>query len=272
MANEIEFKGARGRPRGSAKAGGTVQALDRAIELLKRLAEVDEASLTEIALRVGMAPSTVHRLLTTMEQHGVVVFDEPRQRWMVGVEAYRIGAAFLRRIKVAEIGRPVMWELMAATGETANMARPEEGDVVFISQVETHAEIRAFFRPGARSPMHASGIGKALLAEIPEKQLEKLLQQNGLPAFTEKTLSSMPALLEDLERTRARGWAIDDEERTIGMRCIAAPIFNAYGEAVAGISVSGPSVRLTDEKLSEFGPLIKRGAASVTEAMGGARR
>lgn len=269
MPNEIEYKKSRGRPRGAAAQGYTVQSLDRALELLKSLAEVDEAPLTEIALKTGAAPSTAHRLLTTLQQHGVVAFDERSQNWMVGVEAFRIGSSFLRRAKVVDAGREPMRELMLATGETANIGAADEGDVVFLSQVETHQEIRAFFRSGTRGPMHASGIGKALLAHMSRREVEKILQQKGLAGFTPKTLASPQALFEDLEKVRARGWSIDDEEKALGMRCIAAPIFNIHGEAVAGISISGPAVRILDEKISAFGPLIRNAAAKVTQALGG---
>lgn len=271
MAQEVEYKRTRGRPRSAnaAKQGATVQALDRALDILRLLSEVDEASLTDIALRSGMAPSTAHRLLMTMQQHGVVDFDDASQNWMVGVEAFRIGSSFVRRTRVVDAGRDVLRELMLTTGETANMANADGGDVVFLSQVETHEEIRAFFRPGTRGPMHASGIGKALLAEMSRSDVEAVLHAKGLQTFTQITLSSPGALFDDLDVIRQRGWSIDDEERTIGMRCIAAPIFNAHGEAVAGISVSGPTVRMTDEKLSEFGPLVKRAAAKVTAAIGG---
>jgi len=158
---------------------------------------------------------------------------------------------------------------MTASGETANMASADNGDVVFLSQVETHEAIRAFFRPGTRGPMHASGIGKALLAEMSRSQVECILQSKGLQSFTHKTLSSPEDLFTDLALTQKRGWSIDDEERNVGMRCIAAPIFNFHGEAIAGISISGPTVRMTDEKLGEFGPIVKRSAARVTEAIGG---
>lgn len=271
MASEIAYKKTRGRPRssGPGKPTNTVQALDRAIDLLKLLAEIDEATLTEIALRVGMAPSTAHRLLVTLQHHGIVDFDEARQRWMIGVEAFRVGSSFIRRTHVAEAGREVMQELMLMTGETANIASYDGGDVVFLSQVETHNEIRAFFRIGTRGPMHASGIGKALLAQMSRAQVEEVMKKRGLTSFTPKTLSSPSRLHEDLASIRKRGWSIDDEERTLGMRCIAAPIFNAHGEAFAGISISGPAVRLSDEKLAEFGPLVKNAAARITAAIGG---
>lgn len=270
MPTEIAYKKTRGRPRStSLEKPVTVKALDRGMGLLLNLSKVDQATLTELALRTGMAPSTAHRLLTTMQQHGIVAFDEATQNWMVGVEAMRISSSFIRRTGVVEAGRPVMRQLMEVTGETANMAISDDGDVVFISQVETHEAIRAFFRPGARGAMHASGIGKALLAELERDEVKRILQKKGLPSFTPKTITSSQALFADLEIIRSRGWAIDDEERNTGMRCLAAAIYNEFGEAVAGISVSGPAVRITEQELAEFGPKVKRSAAEITTAIGG---
>jgi IclR family acetate operon transcriptional repressor len=271
VATEIEFKKTRGRPRSADpdKHSGTVQALDRALGLLSDLARADEKTLTELSLKTGMAPSTAHRLLVTMQRHGIVAYDETTQNWMVGVEAFRIGSSFVRRMKVVQAGRPIMRELMEATGETANLGVADAGEVVFVSQVETHEAIRAFFPPGTRGPMHASGIGKALLSELPRDSVQRILQKRGLYSFTPKTLTSTDALFADLNRIRNRGWSVDDEERNIGMRCLAAPIYNEHGEAVAGVSISGPSVRLSDEKLGEYGPVVKRAAARITDTIGG---
>ncbi len=271
MPTEAKYKKTRGRPRSGSpeKAGGTVQALDRALGLLNSLTELDEGTLTELAHRTGMAPSTAHRLLMTMQRHGMVAFEEGTQNWMIGVEAFRIGSSFIRQTNVVQASRPLMRELMEATGETANLAIAIDGEVVFISQVETHEAIRAFFPPGTRGNMHSSGIGKALLSELARDAVQQIMQKRGLPSFTPNTITSTEVLFADLEQTRARGWAIDNEERNIGMRCLAAPIYNEHNEAIAGISISGPSVRMTNEVLGEFGPLVKRTAARITEAIGG---
>ena len=272
MVTQSERKKTRGRPR-SASTGKpvvTVQALDRAFGLLKALASTDHLTLTELALGADMAPSTAHRLLMTMQRHGIVAFDEAAQHWMVGVETFRIGSSFVRHTNVVQAGRAVMRELMKDTGETANMAIADNGDVVFLSQIESHEAIRAFFRPGTRGPLHASGIGKALLAEMPRDEIEQILQKKGLPSFTPNTITSADALFADLDQIRKRGWSIDDEERNIGMRCLAATIYNELGEPVAGVSISGPTVRMPDDRLGELGPTVKRAAAKITDAIGGA--
>lgn len=270
MATEAAPKKMRGRPRSAdPERGAAVQALDRALTLLSALARDEKATLSELALRTGTPPSTAHRLLTTLEKHRYAEFDEHTNLWSVGVEAFRTGAAFSRRMTVVDAARDVMRELVAQTGETANVATPDGGEVVFVSQLETSHPIRAFFGLGARAPMHASGIGKALLAAMERGAAERALQKTGLPEFTPKTLTSPAALFAELERVRVRGWALDDEERTPGMRCVAAAIYNAHGEAVAGISVSGPAARLGDDAVGEVGPVVRRAAARVTERIGG---
>ncbi|MCX7303772.1 MAG: IclR family transcriptional regulator [Hyphomicrobiales bacterium] len=261
----------RGRPRSFNAPAETasVQALDRGLKILAIVAEGDALSLSEVAARSGIAPSTSYRMLTTLASHGMVEFDGDDQLWSVGVETYRIGSAFLRRRKLADRARAVMQELMEATGETSNLGVAQEDCVVFVSQVETHQAIRAFFRPGTRSPFHASGIGKAILAHLPRERVEAIVRRTGLEAFTQKTLAHPLALSRDLADIASRGWSIDDEERNEGMRCVAAAIFNEFGEPVAGISVSGPTVRVTPERAAATGPLVARAAAEVTKAIGG---
>jgi IclR family acetate operon transcriptional repressor len=208
-------------------------------------------------------------MLQTLERRGLAEFETATQLWCVGVETFRIGSAFLRRRKLVDRGREAMVELVAATGETANLAVAEEDGVVFVSQVETHEAIRAFFRPGTRALFHASGVGKAILAHRPAAQVAASLKRTGLPRFTEHTRTSVTALLADLAEIRARGFAVDDEERNAGMRCVAAAIFNEFGEAVGGLSVSGPTVRVTPEAVERFGPLVRAAAARLTRAIGG---
>ncbi|MEC5323726.1 IclR family transcriptional regulator [Aurantimonas sp. A3-2-R12] len=204
-----------------------------------------------------------------MQKHGFAEFNGSAQEWSVGIEVFRVGNAYLVGTNLLEAAREFMRRLMDETGETANLAIADNGEVVFLSQVESHNPIRAFFRPGTRGHLHASGIGKALLANMGRDEIETILQKRGLPEFTPKTLTSPKALYANLETTRMRGWSFDDEERYLGMRCIAAPIFNGFGEAIAGISVSGPTVRFPDGKIAEIGPVVKRAADEVTAKIGG---
>ncbi|MCP8896599.1 helix-turn-helix domain-containing protein [Shinella daejeonensis] len=264
-------RGRPGRKAGENAAPSSVQVLDRSLTLLELVANADGAVLTDLAERSGMAPSTVHRLLTSLSGHGMVAHDAETGAWTIGVKAFEIGTAYLRFRKIGTVSRPFLKQLMEDCGETANIAIEDEGDVVFISQVESHAPMRAFFRPGRRGPIHASGIGKAILSTWRDDRVETLLSGRTLQRFTGKTCDTLPALLADIAAIRARGWSIDDEEHTLGMRCVAAPIFDEYGEAIAGISISGPAVRLPDERIATLGPAIRTAADDLTRAMGGRR-
>ena len=165
---DTTLKRSRGRPKSfnPNPEQTTVQALDRALVILRALAEGEGMSLTELAEASGQAPATVYRVLSTFQTHGMVEVQPATQLWFVGQAAFRIGSAFLGRTSLVEEARVVMRELMSDTGETANLAIADGGQVVFLSQVETHEPIRAFFRPGTRGPIHASGIGKALLQRL----------------------------------------------------------------------------------------------------------
>ncbi len=266
-----QIKRSRGRPRnqGGAMPGTTVQALDRGLMLLVALTREGSVTLSDIAMKIGMPPSSAHRILITLQKHGFVEFSDATQEWTIGIEAFRVGNSYLERTNLVEISQQVMRDLMEDTGETANLAIGNDGQVVFVSQVETHNPIRAFFRPGTRGHMHASGIGKALLADMSRAEVEKILQKTGLPEFTSKTIVSPEALFADLERTALRRWSFDDEERYMGMRCVAASIYNSSGKAVAGISVSGPTIRFADIDVDEIGPRVRKAADEITRMTGG---
>ena len=181
---DTSLKRGRGRPRAfnPSPEATTLQALDRAIVILKALARGDAMSLTEIAEASNQAAATAQRVLQVHARHGMVGFEAGSQPWAVGPEAFRIGSAFLTRANLVGRARGVMRDLTAAAGETSNLAIAAEG--AFLSRVETHEPIRAFFRPGTRGPIHASGIGKALPAHAPAERVDRLLRGAGPAAFT----------------------------------------------------------------------------------------
>lgn len=263
----------RGRPRTlDDKADqNTVQALDRALGLLEVLAEADGLSLTDLAQRSGQAVATVYRALVTLQARGMVELEAPGQLWHIGAGAFRVGSAFLRRAKVAERARGPMRALMRDTGETAHLGILAGDALMFVAQVETERAIRAFFPPGTQGPMHATAAGKALLAWLPQERSRAIIAAQGLGRLTSLTIGSPELLERNLAQTRARGYAIDDQEHAEGMRAVAAPVFDAAGEVVAAIGVSGPAFRLGLSDAARFGGLVVAAAHGVTAATGGAR-
>ncbi|MDD9718413.1 IclR family transcriptional regulator [Dinoroseobacter sp. PD6] len=261
----------RGRPKNAFSDGqsSTIQALDRGLSVLSALARDGGGTLSDVSMRLGMPASTAHRVLATLEKHGYVDMDEASQTWRVGLEAFRVGTSFMQRTNLLEVGRASMRTLMEQTGETANLGILDNDHVVFIGQVETHNPIRAFHRPGSSGPMHASGIGKALLAAMPQGAVENLFRRTGLQQFSPKTLTEPEALLSDLRITRKRGWSFDNEERYEGMCCVAAVIYDSFREPIAGISVSGPSARFAPGALPALGAAVQTAARDVTAQIGG---
>ncbi|AVO38698.1 HTH-type transcriptional regulator BhcR [Pukyongiella litopenaei] len=262
---------ARGRPRGweDKTAQNTIKSLDRAMEVFEYLSEAQGKPLTLLADEMRQSPATVYRILVTLEGRGLVEFDHEEQLWHIGPRAFVIGARFLRRTSLVDRARPIMRKLMEATGETANLGIEKEGAVLFLSQVETHASIRAFFPPGTLSPLHASGIGKALLAQMDDERLGRVLATVELARFTEHSIVDPNALKRNLEVIRETGYSVDNEERNEGMRCIAAPVFDVNREAIAGISVSGPTSRVSASEVERLSRPVIEAAHQLTLAIGG---
>ncbi|MCP4208125.1 MAG: helix-turn-helix domain-containing protein [Shimia sp.] len=261
----------RGRPKSQFREGsaGTLQSLDRALSVLVAVAKSGSTTLTDMAMSLGIPTATTHRILTTLQKHDFTAFDEDRQEWVIGIEAYRTGASFLDRTSLSEVGRPLMRRLMEETGETANLAIHDNSEVVFIGQVETSNPVRALFPSGTRTSMHASGTGKAILSALPEDEVRKLLLPSGLIQYTPKTHVNPTSLFADLATARDRGWSFDREERYVGMSCIGSAIFDQNEQPVAGVSISGPSIRFEDASIAEFGAAVAAAAAEITSLTGG---
>lgn len=271
MPTDASPRKARGRPRDwfPDPDQNIIKSLDRAMDVFAYLSQSQGKTLSAIAGEMNQSPATVYRILVTLDTKGLVEFDPEAQLWHIGPGAFVIGARFLRRTSLVERARPIMRRLMEATGETANLGIEREGAVLFVSQVETNATIRAFFPPGTLSPMHASGIGKALMAQMQPDRVDRLLAQTALQSFTPSTITNAAALKANLQSVRDQGFSVDDEERNAGMRCIAAPVFDMNSEAVAGISVSGPTHRVRHQDIPTLSRPVIEAARQLTLAIGG---
>ncbi len=250
--------------------GTQVQSLSRALLLLETVAsEMSGMTLGEAAKRTGLATSTAHRLLTTLEHHRYVNFDRNSNRWSIGVQAFAVGNAYARSRNFVGIARRYMRQLMEQVGESVNLATLDGTEIVYLAQVECQEMMRAFATPGSRVPLHCSAVGKALLAAMPSEQARKLLNTRGLDKVTDRTIIRPDVIVAELAETRIRGYAFDDEEHALGLRCVASAIFDESGMPVAAVSVSGPTVRINDERIRFLGQQISLLARRVTSDLGG---
>lgn len=250
--------------------GASIQAVQRALRLLDLLSQQDEgARLGELAERSSLAPSTVHRLLTTMEEQRFVQFSPADGFWHIGQASYRTGMAFTRRGNMAGLAIPFLRRLRDKARETVNLAAIQAGEIVMLSQIEGRDILRSLARPGDGVGMTSSGLGRAILAHYPEAEIEQVIQRVGLPRITPRSIVRPGDFAVELARIRSRGFALDDEEVQVGLRCVAAAIFDATGDAIGAVSISGPATRLADARIESLGALVAEAAAAITEALGG---
>ena len=263
------------KPRGTiaaAPAVGQVQSLTRGLTLLELIADSHgSVALTELAQQAGLPNSTTHRLLTTMQQQGFVRQVGDLGFWTIGAHAFVVGSSFLQSRNLLALVHPVLRSLMETSGETVNLAVLDLSDhqAVIIDQVQCTQLMRMSAPIGGKLPMHASGAGKVFLAHLADEQVTALLHQKGLHHYTPKTLMSPQSLKANLAQVRKAGFSFDDEEHALGLRCVAAPIYDEHGEAFAAISISGPIARMTDDRITELGALVIREARQVTLAYSG---
>ncbi len=262
----------RGRQRSSgapSEAPGGVQSLTRALSILDALAESDEGmTLTLLARKVALPPSSAHRLLTTLQRQRFVRFDPASMSWQIGVQAFVVGNAFARSRDVVALAKPYMRRLMEESGETVNLYFASGGEAICMAQVQCQQVIRAISRPGGRVGMHRSAAGKAMLAHMPREDVADIAK-HGLSRATPNTIVNLKKLQAELARIRGRGFSIDDEEVAVGLRCVAAAILDERGVAHAALSLAGPAARMFDERIATLGNVVGAAARSVTLELGG---
>jgi IclR family acetate operon transcriptional repressor len=247
-----------------------VQSVDRALSIIETLAEDDEGyRLSDLAVRTGLSTSTVHRLLATLEGRRFVQFDRAESKWHVGARSFTVGATFARRRNFTAQAVPYLRKLRDLTRETANLAVVDDEFIVVLTRMESREIMRSLTKVGGRVAMVASGVGKAVLATYSDEDVSAIIRHHGMPRLTEKSIVRPGELFKELAKVRRQGFAIDDEEASMGLRCVASVVYNDCGEPLAAISVSGLTSRLTDDRLPTLGEAVREVAAELTAALGG---
>jgi IclR family acetate operon transcriptional repressor len=247
-----------------------VQSLTRGLSILEALAKAEAGiSLTDIAQRVDLPPSTTHRLLSTLERMGYVYQSGDLGHWYVGLQAFTVGSGFLSNRDFVGQSHQYMRRLMEQSGETANLAILDGTEAVFIAQVQCREMMRILVKLGSRVPLHASGVGKAIFAALPDEQIDAILKVKGLPRITDHTIVAPETMWAALKVIRHRGYSFDDEEHAPGTRCVAATIYDEHAEPLGAISLAGPASRLPDERIKQLGPIVAHTAEELTHRLGG---
>ena len=247
-----------------------VQSLTRGLSILQCLARTEGGlTLTDIAQRVQLPPSTTHRLLSTLEKMGYVYQAGDLSLWYVGIEAFAVGSSFLSNRDFVAQSHAYMRRLMEQAGETTNLAILDGTEAVFIDQVQCRETMRTIVRLGSRVPLHASGVGKAIFATLPDEQVDAILKVKGLPRITDNTITSPETMWAALRVIRQRGFSFDDAEHLVGTRCVASPIYDEHAECLGAISVAGPISRLPDARIRQLGPVVAHTAEEITRKVGG---
>jgi IclR family acetate operon transcriptional repressor len=240
------------------------------LSILEALARAEGGlTLTDVAQRVTLPTSTTHRLLATLEKMGYVYQAGELGRWYVGLQAFAVGSSFLASRDFVAQSHPYMRRLMEQSGETANLAILDGTEAVFIDQVQCREMMRTIVKLGSRVPLHASGVGKAIFASLPDEQIDAILKVKGLPRITANTITSPETMWASIRVIRQRGWSFDDEEHAQSTRCVASPIYDEHAETLGAISVAGPSSRLPDERIRQLGHVVAHTAEELTKHLGG---
>ena len=246
-----------------------VNAVHRGLQILELLAGQHKAwSTSDIARRLKIPKSTASYLLHTLESRGYLHREEAGL-YRLSMKLLALGSQAQHGVEVREAALPILRRVVADTGITGHLAVLEGGSVIYIERVAASGFIQMDTWVGRQMPLHSTSSGKALLAFLPEEQLNPLLAGIQLPRFTPKTITSLTRLRQEIKKVRETGFALDDEENTPGVRCIAAPVFDRFERGIAALSLTGAAQQITDGFLPRIAEKLKEAARQTTRVIGG---
>jgi DNA-binding IclR family transcriptional regulator len=253
----------------SSAANYQVRALERALDIIDvfTLAE-PELTLTALAARVGLAKSTATRLLAVLEERGWLERSAETERYRIGVRAFEVGSVYIQTTSLEIEAQPILRHLATSCQQTANLGVLRQGEVVHLAVVAPDRPIRFSTPIGLREGAHQTGLGKALLAALPDDEVAAIVAQHGLPERTARTITTLEALREHLALIRTQGYALDEEEAHVGLRCVAAPIRDAKGATIAAVSVSGLASEFDDAAMPRYVAAVQRAAHDISTRLG----
>jgi DNA-binding IclR family transcriptional regulator len=244
-------------------------AVERALAMLEAVSqESDGLSNAEISRKLQIPKSSASYILRTLEKQGYLTRNPETGKYRVGLKVLSLSRGALSGIDVREVALPIMRHLMEKTNLTCHLAILDGPDAVYIEKVEPGGFIRMDTWVGRRMRVHATSVGKALVAHIAQGHLEKILAERGMEKRTAKTIITLPRLLKELERVREQGYAVDDEENNKGARCVGAPVFNQSGMIEASIGLSGTINQVNPQTMPRILEHLKDAARHVSMQLG----
>lgn len=269
MVEQLNQSAYCGEQKGGAMEDYTVRSVDKALGLLEALSEFPRGvGVTELADRLGLYKSTAHRLLGTMMRRGYVEQSADTGKYKLGYTVADLGMRLLASIDLRGEALPYLRELADRTGEVAHLALLDGRDVVYIEKVDSASTIRMHSRVGMRVYAHATGLGKAMLAAMPEAESAAFIQRYGLPQLTDRTITDADQLVRSFQKIRETGCAVAIEENELGICCVAAPIFGSDARVVAACSVSGPCSRMDRAKIISIVPWVREASEKISGRLG----
>lgn len=246
-----------------------VQVLDRALAALDVLANRStECSLAELCTALKLHKSTVHRLMMVLERHRLVDKNQETGRYRLGLKLFEFGSKAIAALDLRRHARPCLDRLQHEFGETVFFCILDEGQVLYLEKVESQQSVRTACMVGSRAPAYCTAVGKAMLAELSEAEVSEVIRRWGLKAVTANTITTPAELRAELRAVRSRGYAIDDEEKEEGLRCVGAAVRGHSGKLIAAISVSGPAFRLSQERIPVVGEAVMQAANDLSAEFG----
>jgi IclR family transcriptional regulator, KDG regulon repressor len=246
-----------------------IQVLDRTLELLRILGERDgEYGLAELCAELKLHKSTVHRLIMVLEHHRLIERSPSTGRYQLGLRLFELGSKAMSVLDLREHSRRFLARILDETQETVHFCLFDQGEILYVEKLEPRRSVRLASRVGRRVPAYCTSVGKAMLAQLPEPEVETILRQARLKRLTKNTITKPQALKAELSKIRTRGYAIDDEENEQGVRCVGAVVWDHTGRPRAAISVSGPSFRMTQAKMSQIAKVVVRSATALSQELG----
>lgn len=245
------------------------QVLNRTFRILDILAqEKSGLGVTALTAKLGLNKSTTHRLIMVLESNRYVEKNGDTGRYQLGSRILELGLSALSQLDIYEVARPHLRRLVAESGETAHIGILRGGEVMSIVNVPSSQALHAPSEVGTRHHAHCSALGKAILAFRPAEDLEWFLKEAPLPGFTRNTITTKPMLVKEIETVRQSGYAVDDEERENGLRCLGAPVRDSSGEVVAAVAIAGPVFRITRDRIDQLSAMLMATAQDISVAMG----